>query len=72
MIGVDNLAGFCIGITDLFGLDHALERTVETPEHDTRIANGLQCVPGHHHLRRCIRAELQMESGDRRRRHQIW
>jgi hypothetical protein len=26
----------------------------------------LQRVPGHHHLRRCIRAELQMQSGDRR------
>ena len=71
VIGVDNLAGLCIGVAGRLGLDRLLERAIETPEHDKGIANGLQRVPGHYHLRRCIRAELQMQSGDRRCRYRI-
>src|SRR5208283_966424 len=71
VIGVDNLTGLCIGVAGRLGLDRLLERAIETPEHDTGVANGLQRVPGHYHLRRCIRAELQMQSGDRRCRYRI-
>src|ERR1700726_4714513 len=66
MMGVDNLAGLRVGVTGRLRLDRLLELAVETPEKDTRIADGLQRVPGHHHLRRRIRAELQMHTGDRR------
>jgi hypothetical protein len=71
VIGVDQLAGLGIGVTMLFGIDGLLELAVEAAEHDTGISNRLQRVPGHHHLGRRIRAELQMQSGDRRRRHRI-
>src|ERR1700722_6735172 len=66
MMGVDNLAGLRVGVTGRLRLDRLLELAVETPEQNTRIADGLQRVPGHHHLRRRIRAELQMHTGDRR------
>src|SRR5215469_572228 len=50
MIGVDNLARLGVGVTGLRSLDHALELAIESPEHHTWVANGLQRVPGHHHL----------------------
>src|SRR5215469_366510 len=50
MRGVDNLAGLGVGVTGLRSLDHALELAIESPEHHTWVANGLQRVPGHHHL----------------------
>jgi hypothetical protein len=71
MIGVDNLAGLRICVARHLGLDRLLELAIETPKHDTGILNGLQRMPGHHHLRRCIRAELQVQSSDRRRRRRI-
>jgi hypothetical protein len=48
-----------------------LELAIELPEHDARILHRLQRVPGHHHLGRRIRAELQMQSCDRRCLHRI-
>ncbi len=71
VIGVDDLAGLGIGVTMLFGIDRLLEPAIEVAEHDAGISNRLQRVPGHHHLGRGIRAELQMQAGDRWCRHRI-
>ena len=71
VIGVDVLAGFRIEIARGLGFDRLLELAVELSEHDARILNGLQRVPRHHHVRRRVRAELQMQSGDRGRRDRI-
>ena len=71
MMGVDALAGLRIGVVRRPGLDRLLELAVEMPEHDTGILNWLQRVPGHHHFRRRIRAELQVQSSDRRCRRRI-
>jgi hypothetical protein len=66
MIDPDNLARLCVGVIGLFRWDNAVEPAIESPEHDAGIAHGLQGVPGHHHLGGCVRAELQVQSGDRR------
>jgi hypothetical protein len=71
MIGVDDLLGLPIGVAGRLGGSGLLELAVETPEHDPRIADRLQRMPGHHDLGRGIRAELEMQPGDRRRRHRI-
>jgi hypothetical protein len=71
MISVDALTGLRIGVARRLGLDRLLELAIEMPEHDKGILNGLQRVPGHHHFRRRIRAELKVQSSDRRRRHRI-
>src|SRR3974390_3029853 len=46
MIGVDDLAGLRIGVAGRLGLDRSHELAIEMPEHDSRILNGLQGVPG--------------------------
>ena len=50
MIGVDDLAGLGIGVTNFSGIDGLLELAIETAEHHAGISNRLQRVPEHHHL----------------------
>ena len=61
MISVDNPTGFSVGIAGRFGIHRLLKLAIETAEHDPWTANRLQRVPGNRDLRRCIRAELQMQ-----------
>jgi hypothetical protein len=60
MMREDNLARFGVGVARRPGFDSLFELAIEMAEQDARLANGLQRVPGHHHVRGCIRAELQV------------
>jgi hypothetical protein len=51
VIGVDDLAGLCVGVADRIGLDRLLELAIDSPEYDAGIVNRLQRVPRHDHFR---------------------
>jgi hypothetical protein len=61
----DDLARFGIGVARRSSFDGLFELAIETAEQDARLANWLQRVPGRHHVRGCVRAELQVEARNR-------
>jgi len=68
VVRVDDLAGLRVGVADGACRHRLLEVAVHAPDDDTRVAHRLQRVPGHRHLARRVRAELDVQAGDGRRR----
>ena len=65
MMREHGLTGLGVGVAHARGRYDLLELAVQPPEQHPRALNRLQRVPRHHHLRRRIRTELQMQPGDR-------
>ena len=59
--------GLGIPVSPGFGGDGPAESGCRCAQHDPRVADGLGCVPGHHHLGAGALPELQMQTTHRRR-----
>ena len=66
---VDTNLGVGLGIPvgPGFGRHGPAESAGRCAQHDSRVADGLGCVPGHHHLGAGVLPELQMQTAHRRR-----
>lgn len=62
MVGVDDLAGLRVGVTDCLSVDGPLEVAVPRAQQHPGPADRLQRVPRHHHFAGRIGTELQMHT----------
>ena len=67
VVRVDDLPGLGVGVADRARRHRLLEVAVHAADDDARVAHRLQRVPGHRHLARRLRAELDVQARDRRR-----